>query len=48
MNINSVIFDMDGVIIDSEPQWAKAQIDTLAEFNVEITEQQCERLTRGK
>ncbi|NBI42563.1 HAD-IA family hydrolase [[Haemophilus] felis] len=48
MKINSIIFDMDGVIIDSEPQWAKAQIDTLAEFDVVISEQDCERLTRGK
>lgn len=48
MKINTVIFDMDGVIIDSEPQWAKAQIDTLAECGVTISEQDCEQLTRGK
>ncbi|ACA30799.1 hexitol phosphatase HxpB [Histophilus somni] len=48
MQINSVIFDMDGVMIDSEPQWAKAQIAVLAEFGIAITEKECEKFTRGK
>ncbi|WP_409500732.1 hexitol phosphatase HxpB [Mannheimia glucosida] len=48
MQINSVIFDMDGVMIDSEPQWAEAQIAVLADLGINITEQDCEQLTRGK
>lgn len=48
MKISSVIFDMDGVMIDSEPQWAEAQITVLADFGITITEQDCEKLTRGK
>ncbi|WGE89524.1 HAD-IA family hydrolase [Actinobacillus arthritidis] len=47
MNITSVIFDMDGVMIDSEPQWAEAQIIELAKYGVTITEQDCEKYTRG-
>lgn len=48
MNKKAVIFDMDGVLIDSEPLWQEAQIESLAQLGVEITEQECERLTMGK
>ncbi len=48
MNIKAVIFDMDGVIIDSEPLWQEAQIESLAGFGVAITRQHCEQLTMGK
>ncbi|HDR1319318.1 HAD family hydrolase [Pasteurella multocida] len=48
MKISSVIFDMDGVMIDSEPHWAKAQIHALANVDIQITIQTCEQLTRGK
>lgn len=48
MKISSVIFDMDGVMIDSEPHWAKAQIQALANVDIQITIQTCEQLTRGK
>ncbi|MFK3618520.1 hydrolase [Pasteurella multocida] len=48
MKISSVIFDMDGVIIDAEPHWAKAQIHALANVDIHITIQTCEQLTRGK
>jgi haloacid dehalogenase superfamily, subfamily IA, variant 3 with third motif having DD or ED/haloacid dehalogenase superfamily, subfamily IA, variant 1 with third motif having Dx(3-4)D or Dx(3-4)E/beta-phosphoglucomutase family hydrolase len=35
--LKAVIFDMDGVIIDSEPMHARAAILTLKEFNVDIS-----------
>ncbi|VCV64349.1 hypothetical protein BANRA_05268 [Klebsiella pneumoniae] len=31
MSMQAVIFDMDGVIIDSEALWRQAQIDALAQ-----------------
>ncbi|EKO3412557.1 hexitol phosphatase HxpB [Vibrio fluvialis] len=48
MNKKAVIFDMDGVIIDSEPLWQEAQIESLAGFGVAITRLDCEQLTMGK
>jgi mannitol-1-/sugar-/sorbitol-6-/2-deoxyglucose-6-phosphatase len=34
--IAAVIFDMDGVIIDSEPFWRKAEIHAYAKVGLEI------------
>jgi HAD superfamily hydrolase (TIGR01509 family) len=48
LNIKAVIFDMDGVIIDSEPFWRTAQINALAFYGATITEQECVQLTMGK
>lgn len=48
MKISRVIFDMDGVIIDSEPHWAKAQIHALANVDIHITIQICKQLTHSK
>lgn len=41
-----VIFDMDGLIIDSEPLWRIAEIEGFKTFGVAITEAECE-LTMG-
>lgn len=46
--IKAVIFDMDGVIIDSEPFWREAQIEALAFYGSVITEDECIKLTMGK
>lgn len=35
--LRAVIFDMDGVLVDSEPMHAQAFVDAMAEFNVSIT-----------
>src|ERR1700749_1698071 len=37
MRLNTVIFDMDGLLIDSEPCWQEAGMETLLEFQVTLT-----------
>ncbi|WP_159086027.1 hexitol phosphatase HxpB [Flavobacterium faecale] len=48
MKKNVFIFDMDGVIIDSEPIWREAQIAVLSAQNITITAQDCIQYTMGK
>jgi sugar-phosphatase len=36
MPLNTVIFDMDGLLIDSEPSWQEAGLETLLQFNVTL------------
>ncbi|RYY28577.1 MAG: hexitol phosphatase HxpB [Chitinophagaceae bacterium] len=40
MQLNSVIFDMDGLLIDSEPYWAEAGAETLAQYDIKLTDEQ--------
>ncbi len=42
----AVIFDMDGVIIDSEPLWKKAEIEVFGNHGYSFNEEMCER-TKG-
>lgn len=37
----AVVFDMDGVLIDSEPLWRRAEVECFARVGLEITEQDC-------
>ena len=36
MQLNTVIFDMDGLLIDSEPFWQQAGMETLLRFDVTL------------
>lgn len=41
----AVIYDMDGLMIDSEPYWRKAEIKIFATVGVHLTENDCAMLT---
>lgn len=45
--IQAAIFDMDGLLIDSEPIWRTSHINALAKHDVIITEDEC-RAMAGK
>jgi HAD superfamily hydrolase (TIGR01509 family) len=39
--IKAVIFDMDGVIIDSEPLWRRAMVKGFKQFGMPVSEEDC-------
>jgi HAD superfamily hydrolase (TIGR01509 family) len=43
--IEAVIYDMDGVLIDSEPLWRQAEVDAFKSAGVLITEEMCYQTT---
>lgn len=45
--IKAVIFDMDGVIIDSEPLWEMAMVKGFKQFDMPVSKEDC-RLTMGR
>jgi mannitol-1-/sugar-/sorbitol-6-/2-deoxyglucose-6-phosphatase len=40
MQLNTVIFDMDGLLIDSEPLWNEAATEIFRHYNIHLTPQQ--------
>lgn len=40
MKLNTVIFDIDGLLIDSEPLWCEAADEVLIDYNIKLTDQQ--------
>jgi mannitol-1-/sugar-/sorbitol-6-/2-deoxyglucose-6-phosphatase len=40
MQLNTVIFDMDGLLIDSEPLWNEAASEVFQQYNMQITAKQ--------
>jgi len=43
MKIKGVIFDMDGLLIDTEPLWRKAEIEIFATVGIHLTEADCKK-----
>jgi mannitol-1-/sugar-/sorbitol-6-/2-deoxyglucose-6-phosphatase len=39
--IEAVIFDMDGLLIDSEPLWQEAEINVFGKIGVQLTREEC-------
>ncbi len=39
--IHAAIFDMDGLLIDSEPLWTRAEIEAFAAVGIELDRQKC-------
>ena len=40
MQLNTVIFDMDGLLIDSEPLWDEAAAEVFSQYGIEINQKQ--------
>lgn len=41
MTLQAVLWDMDGTLVDSEPVWARVQIELLTELGATWTEEDC-------
>jgi HAD superfamily hydrolase (TIGR01509 family) len=44
--LSAVIFDMDGLLVDSEPLWVRAEIEIFGEVGVSLAEEDCAK-TKG-
>ncbi len=40
-SVRAVIFDMDGLLIDTEPIWRRAEMEVFGELGLHLTEEQC-------
>ena len=41
----AIVFDMDGVLIDSEPLWRRAEVDVFGRFGLALVESDCLQTT---
>jgi HAD superfamily hydrolase (TIGR01509 family) len=41
--VRAAVFDMDGLLIDSEPLWKRAEQEVLARLGVRLTDEDCEQ-----
>ncbi len=41
MSYTGILFDMDGILIDSEPFWRQAEIEVFSTVGVHLTDEQC-------
>ena len=44
--LEAAVFDMDGLLVDSEPLWRRAEIDVFGRYGVALSEELC-RSTKG-
>ena len=44
-SIDAVVFDMDGVLVNSEPLWHEAEIEVFGSFGVALTAADCQQTT---
>lgn len=45
MTLRAAIFDMDGLLVDSEPLWRRAEVEVFRTVGLELTEAMCEDTT---
>jgi mannitol-1-/sugar-/sorbitol-6-/2-deoxyglucose-6-phosphatase len=45
MTLSAAIFDVDGLLIDSEPLWHRTEAEVLAAFGIELTHEMCVETT---
>jgi mannitol-1-/sugar-/sorbitol-6-/2-deoxyglucose-6-phosphatase len=43
--IKAVIFDFDGIIVDSEPAWAEAEMKVFSSVGIDLTPEMCKQTT---
>jgi beta-phosphoglucomutase-like phosphatase (HAD superfamily) len=43
--ISAALFDLDGLLVDSEPLWRRAEVELFATVGLEMTDAQCEETT---
>ncbi|MCA9790564.1 MAG: HAD hydrolase-like protein, partial [Candidatus Eremiobacteraeota bacterium] len=45
MAIAAILFDMDGILIDSEPFWRRAEVEEFGAVGLKLTEDDCHQTT---